>query len=82
MRSLPDDVALLCAASDGVDGSSGVGGAGVTRSAAAGVTDEAIDQALVDFDDARIHRALGTQLQGGPTGHNLADVHILARARR
>ncbi len=82
MRRLPDDVALLCAASDGVDGSSGAGGAGVTRAAAAGVTDEAIDQALADFDDARIHRALGTQLQGGPTGHNLADLHILARAAR
>ncbi len=82
MRRLPDDVALLCAASDGVDGSSGAGGAGVTRAAAAGVTDEAIDQALADFDDARIHRALGTHLEGGPTGHNLADVHILARAPR
>ncbi len=81
MRRLPDDVALLCAASDGVDGSSGAGGAGVTRSTAAGVTDEAIDRALADFDDARIHRALGTQLAGGPTGHNLADVHILARAK-
>jgi len=82
MRRLPDDVALLCAASDGVDGSSGGGGARVTRSAADGVPEGDIDQALADFDDARIHRALGTQLQGGPTGHNLADVHVLARAAR
>jgi glycerate 2-kinase len=82
MRRLPDDVALLCAASDGVDGSSGAGGAGVMRSAAAGVTDAAIDEALAAFDDARIHRALGTHLGGGPTGHNLADLHVLARAPR
>ncbi len=80
MRRLPDDVALLCAASDGVDGSSGAGGALVTRSAADGVSSEAVDQALADFDDARIHEALGTHLGGGPTGHNLADVHVLARA--
>lgn len=82
MRRLPDDVALICAASDGVDGSSGAGGAAVTRGSAAGVSDEAIDQALADFDDARIHRALGTQIGGGPTGHNLADLHVLARSPR
>ena len=82
MRRLPDDVALLCAASDGVDGSSGGGGAAVARSSAAGVSDEEIDQALADFDDARVHRALGTQLGGGPTGHNLADLHVLVRAAR
>ncbi|MEP7125539.1 MAG: DUF4147 domain-containing protein [Byssovorax sp.] len=81
MRRLPDDVALLCAASDGVDGSSGAGGAGVARASAAGVTDADIDAALVGFDDARVHRALGTHLAGGPTGHNLADLHVLARAR-
>lgn len=81
MRRLPEDVALLCAASDGVDGSSGAGGAGVARASAAGVTDADIDEALAGFDDARVHRALGTHLAGGPTGHNLADLHVLARAR-
>ncbi len=81
MRRLPDDVALLCAASDGVDGSSGAGGAGVTRGMAAVAGDEAIDHALAAFDDARIHRALGSHLAGGPTGHNLADLHVLCRAR-
>ena len=82
MRRLPPDVALLCAASDGVDGSSGAGGAGVTREAGAAIADDEIDRALATFDDARIHRALGTHLQGGPTGHNLADLHVLARAPR
>jgi hydroxypyruvate reductase len=43
--------------------------------------DEAIDRALAAFDDASIHRALGTHLTGGPTGHNLADLHVLCRAR-
>ncbi|MEP7125143.1 MAG: DUF4147 domain-containing protein [Byssovorax sp.] len=82
MRRFPADVALLCAASDGVDGSSGAGGAGVMRDAAAGVTDEEIDRALAAFDDAPVHRALGTHLAGGPTGHNLADLHVLARSIR
>jgi hydroxypyruvate reductase len=81
MRRLPEGVALLCAASDGVDGSSGAGGAGVTRDAGAAIADDDIDRALATFDDARIHRALGTHLQGGPTGHNLADLHVLARSR-
>jgi glycerate 2-kinase len=41
--------------------------------------DDAVDAALAGFDDASIHRALGTHLPGGPTGHNLADLHVLAR---
>jgi hydroxypyruvate reductase len=81
MRRLPEGVALLCAASDGVDGSSGAAGAGVIRESAAAIANDAIDQALATFDDAKIHRALGTHLQGGPTGHNLADLHVLARSR-
>lgn len=81
MARLPDDVALLCAASDGVDGSSGAAGAIVTRAHAASIGEAAIQRALEDFDDASIHRALGTHLGGGPTGHNLTDVHVLARTR-
>jgi glycerate 2-kinase len=80
MRDLPDGVLLLCAATDGVDGSSGAAGALVARSHASALNDAAIDAALAAFDDARIHQTLGTHIEGGPTGHNLTDLHILARA--
>ena len=79
MARLPGDVALLCAATDGVDGSSGAAGAIVTRGWAEQVSAAAIDEALSSFDDASIHRALGTHVGGGPRGHNLTDVHVIAR---
>jgi hydroxypyruvate reductase len=82
MSALPPDVVLLCAASDGVDGSSGNAGAVVTASDAARAGAGRIAEHLAAFDDGPLHRALGTALPGGPTGHNLADVHILARAPR
>jgi glycerate 2-kinase len=81
-RRLPDDVVLLCAASDGVDGSSGAAGAVVSRDDASKLDAHAIDAAITTFDDASAHRAMGTHVGGGPTGHNLTDVHVIARCRR
>jgi hydroxypyruvate reductase len=81
MRDLPPDVVLLCAASDGVDGSSGHAGAIVTRGDAERVAPVVVERALARFDDAPIHAELGTALPGGPTGTNLTDVHVVARAR-
>jgi hydroxypyruvate reductase len=80
--SLPREVALACVASDGVDGSSGTAGAIVTRASFAAATRAAIDAALADYDDAALHRALGTALELGPTGTNLTDVHVLVRSAR
>lgn len=84
LRRLPAGVALLCGASDGVDGNSGAGGAVVEGGSLphAGIDDAAIDAALRGFDDARIHAALGSHIEGGASGHNLTDVHVLARAPR
>ncbi len=79
MGQLPPNVALLCAASDGVDGSSGAAGALVTRADANRAGPRLIEAALHAYDDAPVHEALGTRLPGGATGHNLTDVHILAR---
>lgn len=79
MAHLPKDVVLLCGASDGVDGSSGHGGAMVCADDAAGIAQETIEQALRSFDDAALHEKLGTNIGSGPSGHNLADLHILAR---
>jgi hydroxypyruvate reductase len=82
MRRLSPGVAMLCGASDGVDGTSGAGGAVVEGDAALwqGVGDAAIDDALERFDDAAIHQRLGSHIEGGASGHNLTDVHVLARA--
>jgi hydroxypyruvate reductase len=81
MRDLPPDTALLCGASDGADGSAGTAGAAVTRSRAEGADPRLLDEALAMFDDATAHCALGTAIDAGPTGHNLTDVHVIARAR-
>jgi hydroxypyruvate reductase len=51
----------------------------VTREDAERAGVEAIAEALAQFDDASVHEALGTHLPGGATGHNLTDVHVVAR---
>lgn len=79
MRALPADVVLLCAATDGVDGSGGTAGAAVTQGDAASAGGPTIDEALAAFNDAPLHQALGTSLPGGATGHNLTDIHVAAR---
>ncbi len=79
LRRLPPDVALLCAATDGVDGTSGAGGALVTGADADRIDPATIEAALAACNDAAVHRALGTHLPGGPTGHNLTDLHVVAR---
>lgn len=74
---LPEGVALLCGATDGVDGSSGGAGAVVARGAIPG---ERAREAALRFDTGSLHRACGTLIDaGGPTGLNLCDVHVLAR---
>lgn len=80
-RRLPPGVTFLAAASDGCDGSSGAAGAIITRADTLHLKDLAIDEALARRDDAAAHETMGTHLAGGPTGHNLADVHVLARLR-
>ena len=81
LLELPPDVALLCGATDGVDGSSGTAGAVVTALDREGVPEGEIDRALAAFDDASAHGRLGSGLPGAPTGLNFTDVHIVARLR-
>ncbi len=79
--SLPYGVAFLAGASDGVDGNSSAAGAVVDNASFARAA--ALD-ALARFATADLHAAHGTGiglLGPGPTGINLADVHVLARAR-
>lgn len=78
-RDLPEGVAFLAGASDGVDGSSGTAGAVVDASLRAVASSDAIARALAAFDTGPILSSTGMALPLGLTGHNLADLHILAR---
>jgi glycerate 2-kinase len=80
-HTLPADVAFLCGASDGVDGASGTAGAIVDADFCAMIDEARCDEAIRRFDTAALHEEAGTALPGGPTGLNLADLHVLARAR-
>lgn len=80
-RDLPPAVALLAAATDGVDGDSGAAGAVVSRAACDALPRGAVDRAIARYDDAPIHRAAATALVVGATGTNVTDVHVLAAGR-
>ncbi len=79
LHDLPDDTSLLCAASDGVDGSSEAGGACVHHDHGHDVGLHEAQHALGTFNDAVVHEHLGTHLPGKPTGLNLTDVYVVAR---
>jgi hydroxypyruvate reductase len=80
-RAQSERILFAALASDGVDGSSGTGGAiidaGFAKHAAARLGDAALARALDRFDTGPLHRALGTALPAHATGHNLADLHVL-----
>jgi len=40
-----------------------------------------VERALSAFSTAALHERAGTAIRTGPTGHNLCDLHILARGR-
>ena len=72
---LAPGVTFMAAATDGVDGTSGTGGAIV------GGPLEGADDSLARFDTGPLHLRNGTALPERPTGMNLADVHALVRAQ-
>lgn len=72
-------VALLCGASDGVDGPSGSAGAladgtTTTRAEACGLDAR---RALLNNDTAPVFEALGDRLVTGPTGTNTNELYVL-----
>jgi glycerate 2-kinase len=77
-RALPAGIVFLAGASDGVDGTSGTGGA-VVDSTFRALGAHRIDRALSGFDSAALHAEAGTSIPSAPTGKNLADVHVLLR---
>ena len=80
-RARSPRVVFAALASDGVDGESGTGGAIIdatfARRAAAALGEGALTRALSRFDTGALHRSLGTAIVSRPTGHNLADLHVL-----
>ena len=77
---LPRDCAVLCGASDGVDGTSGAAGAIAFGNSVRGLD---VRAALLHFATADLHRSAGTLVETrGPTGLNLCDLHVIARAPR
>jgi hydroxypyruvate reductase len=74
---LPADVVFLAAASDGVDGASGTGGALVDASVTLRTSFAA---AVAAFDTGTALAAAGAALPIRPSGLNLTDVHALVRA--
>jgi hydroxypyruvate reductase len=75
---LPRGALFLAAATDGVDGSSRTAGAIVDGKFAHRVGERAIRDAIGRYDTGSLHLAARTALPCRPSGHNLADVHVLA----
>ncbi|HHP7239358.1 glycerate kinase type-2 family protein [Longibacter sp.] len=77
-----DDIILLSAGTDGIDGPTDVAGAWATRQTAATMRTYDVDPtAALDANDSyRAHRASETCLQTGPTHTNVMDVVIGLRS--
>ncbi len=75
-------VAILCGATDGVDGESGHAGGVVDERTRDRARRKGVDvtAALARYDDASAHEAMGTSLNVGPTGINLVDLYAAVRA--
>ena len=73
-----DDITILSAGTDGIDGNSPAAGAIVDSSTvdrAGGI--EIVNEALARFDAYRLFTELGDAIITGPTGNNLRDLRIL-----
>lgn len=77
LRVLPPGTMLWAAASDGVDGSSGGGGACVWADLQREMNPALMESHLEARADAEVHRGWGTQIPGGATGMNLTDLYAV-----
>ncbi len=80
-HTLPAGVSFLCGASDGVDGGSSTAGAVVDAEFCTAIDEAKCDEAVRRFDTAALHLEAKSALPGGPTGLNLADLHVLIREK-
>ncbi len=74
-----EDIIVLSAGTDGVDGNSPAAGAVVDGSTAERARKQGLDAgaALEQFDAYPFFRALGDAIETGPTGNNLRDLRVL-----
>ncbi len=74
-----ENITVLSAGTDGVDGNSPAAGAVVDGSTVARIIEKGLDLAasLKKFDAYRLFSAIGDAIETGPTGNNLRDVRIL-----
>jgi hydroxypyruvate reductase len=74
-----EDIVVLSAGTDGIDGSSEAAGAVVdgTTEARARAEGKSIEDALAHFDAYPILQSIGDAIITGPTGNNVRDVRIL-----
>jgi hydroxypyruvate reductase len=74
-----DDITVLSAGTDGIDGNSPAAGAVVDGSTMfrVGGDGEAVRHALANFDAYPLFDSLGDTIVTGPTGNNLRDLRIL-----
>ena len=77
-----DDITVLSAGTDGIDGNSPAAGAVVDGSTLTRASDraggpEAVRHALSTFNTYPLFDALGDTIITGPTGNNLRDLRIL-----
>jgi glycerate 2-kinase len=74
-----ENITVLSAGTDGVDGNSPAAGAVVDGSTMDRVRHQGLDiaRALTTFDAYPLFRALGDAIETGPTGNNLRDLRIL-----
>jgi glycerate 2-kinase len=79
MRIIGENVTVLSAGTDGIDGNSSAAGAVVDGSTIERAKARGLDSraALEKFDAYPFFRALGDAIETGPTGNNLRDLRIL-----
>ena len=78
-KDLPSGYTFGAFATDGIDGTSDTAGAIVDGAFVERAGAEEIARALATFDTGTLHLRAGTALPAEPTGHNLADLHVLVR---
>jgi len=79
LKMASEDITVLSAGTDGVDGNSPAAGAVVEGSTVERARQLGLDpgSALEKFDAYAFFRALGDAIETGPTGNNLRDLRIL-----